>query len=185
MGWQRHNDSQVTRAMSGRKRMLCAEDSLSIALLVLAVSAAHTCDAFSSYCNTNRTVFVTGNSSEPCTVIRNDTRCSSLQSALELVAIEDQQEQSCTIVEIAPGEHTMTRAVAIANNVFIRGSKPLYYEWCSIYNNNMPKVCHFPCSFFQFYWKDHSRLFGIEGVVIHSVLFSFSLFYFLGCSLST
>ena len=136
--------------MSGRKRMLCAEDSLSIALLVLAVSAAHTCDAFSSYCNTNRTVFVTGNSSEPCTVIRNDTRCSSLQSALELVAIEDQQEQSCTIVEIAPGEHTMTRAVAIANNVFIRGSlckytsgvrsclpAIAYYHSRYVYNNNI------------------------------------------------
>ena len=100
--------------MSGRKRMLCAEDSLSIALLVLAVSAAHTCDAFSSYCNTNRTVFVTGNSSEPCTVIRNDTRCSSLQSALELVAIEDQQEQSCTIVEIAPGRGLLSQHIIIS-----------------------------------------------------------------------
>ena len=97
--------------MSGRRRMLSAKSSLSITvLLVLALSVAQTSsNSFTRYCNATRTVVVNGSLIElGCAVRQNETLCGSLQSALELVALGDQNELDCTVVEIVSGVHNLT-----------------------------------------------------------------------------
>ena len=153
--------------MSGRRRMLSAKSSLSITvLLVLALSVAQTSsNSFTRYCNATRTVVVNGSLIElGCAVRQNETFCGSLQSALELVALDDQKEQDCTAVEIAFGDHNLTRTVTIDNNVFIRGrgaSTGVFFDL------NLSEAGYSSVDPIPVLLAHHSRVFGIEGVVFH------------------
>ena len=148
--------------------MLCTKGSLSITvLLVLAVSIVKTSDAFStlSYCNATRTVVVNSSLIElECTVSQNETFCGSLQSALELVALDDQNELDCTVVEIVSGVHNLTSTVTIDNNVFIRGrgaSTGVFFD-LDLSEAGYSSVDPIPVLL-----AHHSRVFSVEGVVFH------------------
>ena len=153
--------------MSGRRRMLCAELSLSInVLLVLALSVApSSSNAFSRYCNATRTVVVNGSLIElGCNVRQNKTFCGSLQSALELVTLVDHNEQDCTVVEIVSGVHNLTRTVTIDNNVFIRGRGA---STGVLFDLDLSEAGYSSVDPIPILLAHHSRVFSIEGVVFH------------------
>ena len=84
--------------------------------------------------------------------------------SLELVALDDQKEQDCTAVEIAFGDHNLTRTVTIDNNVFIRGrgaSTGVFFD-LDLSEAGYSSVDPIPVLL-----AHHSRVFGIEGVVFH------------------
>ena len=153
--------------MSGRRRMLYAKSSLSITvLLVLALSDAQTSsNSFTRYCNATRTVVVNGSLIEVgCAVRQNETLCGSLQSALELVALSDQNELDCTVVEIVSGVHNLTRTVTIDSNVFIRGrgaSTGVFFD-LDLSEAGFSSVDPIPVLL-----AHHSSVFSIECVAFH------------------
>ena len=77
-------------------------------------------------CSTTTTVLVTRNNTVATCVAREKSyECGSLQSALDFVALvgDTTNDQSCTVVLVPSGVHTLKQNVTISKNVVIRGSR--------------------------------------------------------------
>ena len=78
--------------------------------------------------NVSTTVLVTGDASTAsnCVAVSHSQyECGSFQSALHFVALvgDTTNDQSCTVVMVPSGVHTLKQNVTISKNVVIRGSR--------------------------------------------------------------
>ena len=100
----------------------------SIAFLFASLVITAVAAAVSNVSNTT-TVLVTGDASTAsnCVAVSRHTQyeCGSLQSALDFVALvgDTTNDQSCTVVLVPSGVHTLKQNVTISKNVIIRGSR--------------------------------------------------------------
>lgn len=132
-------------------------------LFVLLTSRPRATDSTTSVCNVTRHVATTGQTSLECVSVNQDKgyECGSLQAALELAA-RTNSIGTCTLVDVGPGLHTLSRRLTLTSDVVIRGSSGSHV----LFQLDVPAHASLIDPLPALRFKD-SRLVTIEGVVFN------------------
>ena len=133
-------------------------------LFVLLTYRPRATDSTTSVCNVTRHVATTGQTYLECVSVNQDKgyECGSLQAALELAARNDSIGTSCTLVDVGPGLHTLSRRLTLTSDVVVRGSSGSHVLFQLDVPTNASLIDPLPALRF----KD-SHLVTIEGVVFN------------------